>query len=190
MPKKSSAKPARVVPKIHYTLQQEIKASPFSPMAQANCLYQFKQVRNALADLEFGDDPTDESWRIVSDAINLLETLVRHGEYPIKNESGLVVASHWPGCGVNVSVEMGDKAGLLQDAIDGMLKADELAKQGLPLRLDASGLVAVKAVLEDYIQALRVLPARTMIRCHRATEIRLIRLYGEEAIKGSHILSR
>ena len=179
-----------LVPKTHYSQQQENKASPFTPMSYADCQYQLIQMRGALVDLEYGADPTDESWRIISDAINLLETLVRHGQYPIKDESGLVVASHWPGFGMNVMVEVGDKSGLLQDAIGGMLKADELAKQGLPLRLDASGLVAVKAVLEDYFEALRTLPARTMIRCHRATEIRIIRLYGQDAIKGSHIMSR
>lgn len=187
---KTPAKSRSLVPKTHYTLQQEKKASSLTPLPLVDYQYQLKQMQHALADMEVGEDPTNESWRIISDAINLLETLVRHGQHPIKDESGLVVASHWPGCGMNVVVEMGDRSGLLQDAIDGMLKADDLAKQGLPLRLDASGLAAVKAVLEDYSEAVRTLPAKTMIRCHRATELRIINLYGQDAVKGSNILSR
>ena len=72
---------------------------------------------------------------------------------------------------------MADTSGLLADAIAAMAKAGERALDGLPLRLDGSGIAAVRAVLEDYQSALEALPARTMIRCHRATEKRIRAIY-------------
>ena len=45
--------------------------------------------------------------------------------------------------------------------------------QGGAIRLDGPGIAAIRAVLEDYAELLAVLPERTVIACHRATEKRL-----------------
>jgi hypothetical protein len=44
---------------------------------------------------------------------------------------------------------------------------------GKPLRLDAAGILAVRAVLEDYASLLDTLPERTIVAAHRITEKRI-----------------
>ena len=83
-----------------------------------------------------------------SDAVNLLETLVLQGEIE-------------------------DSQGLLPDAIAALAEAGERSLNGQPLRLSGPGIQAVRGVLEDYAEVIAVLPARTMIRCHRLTERRI-----------------
>jgi hypothetical protein len=100
--------------------------------------------------LETAAEPGKEDWRVVSDAVNMLETLV---------------------------VEMQvceDASGLLMDAIRGLAVAGQRHKrEGKPIRLDGPGIQAVRTVLANYAELLDMLPARTMIRCHRLTEKRI-----------------
>jgi hypothetical protein len=93
--------------------------------------------------------PTTDDWRVVSDAVNLMETLV---------------------------VEMKvceDSSGLLMDAITGLALAGKRNMAGGSIRMDGAGIKSVRAILSDYAELLDVLPARVMIRCHRLTEKRL-----------------
>lgn len=106
---------------------------------------------DGLAQLEKGDAPGKEDWAVCSDAVNLLETLVKQGE-----------------------VE--DNQGLLLDAITALAQAGQRHKAGQALRLSGAGMQAVRAVLEDYAAVISVLPARTMIRCHRLTEKRILEI--------------
>ena len=122
--------------------------------------------------------------------MNLLETLVQHGEAPVRNvATGQIIASHWRDCDGD-PMEIADTSGLLQDAIAAMTKAGQRMFDGHPLRLDGPGLQAVRAVLEDYQTALECLPARTMVRCHRATEKRIREIYGriEHLPDGVHVM--
>ena len=87
---------------------------------------------------------------MVSDAVNMLETLV---------------------------VEMkvcDDDSGLLADAVRALAVAGQRHKrEGKPIRLDGPGIQAVRSILANYAELLEVLPARTMYRCHRLTEQRI-----------------
>jgi uncharacterized protein YyaL (SSP411 family) len=102
-----------------------------------------------LAAMEKAPSPTTDDWRVVSDAVNLMETLI---------ETMKVCE---------------DTKGLLMDAITAMAMAGKRNTAGGAIRLDGAGIQAVRAILEDYAALLDVLPARTMIRCHRLTEKRL-----------------
>lgn len=102
-----------------------------------------------LAAMEKAPSPTTDDWRVVSDAVNLMETLI---------ETMKVCE---------------DASGLLIDAITAMAMAGKRNTAGGAIRLDGAGIQAVRAVLEDYAALIDVLPARTMIRCHRLTETRL-----------------
>lgn len=132
-----------------YTLLDEMAASPTEPLPQAWRTHQLTKMYEGLNNLETGEDPQPNDWRLVSDAVNLVETLV---------------------------VEMKvceDANGLLMDAITALAKAGKRSKAGQRLRLDGEGIVAVRSILRDYAELLDVLPARTMVRCHRLTEKRL-----------------
>ncbi len=132
-----------------YTMMDELLASPTEPLPQAWRTHQLTKMYEGLHNLEQGDNPQPDDWRLVSDAVNLVETLV---------------------------VEMKvceDGSGLLMDAITAMAKAGRRSKAGQSLRLDGEGIVAVRSILSDYADLINLLPARVMVRCHRLTEKRL-----------------
>ena len=148
MRKSSKRKPAGR-PKT-YNVFNELLASPTEPLPQAYRTHHLTRMYEGLHALETADNPSTEDWRVVSDAVNMLETLV---------------------------VEMQvceDASGLLQDAIRGLAVAGQRNKrEGKPIRLDGPGIQAVRSILANYAELLEVLPARTMYRCHRLTEQRI-----------------
>jgi DNA-binding transcriptional regulator PaaX len=132
-----------------YTLFDEMAASPTDLLPQDWRTYQLTRMYEGLAAMEKAPTPTTDDWRVVSDAVNLMETLI-----------------------VDMKV-CEDTSGLLMDAITAMAMAGKRNIAGGAIRLDGAGIQAVRAVLEDYAALLDMLPARTMIRCHRLTEKRI-----------------
>lgn len=136
----------------HYTHWDVLLASPTAPLPKAKQLHQLMAMWLGLAAMEQGKEPAPDDWRVCSDAVNLLETMVIQG-----------VAK--------------DDSGLLMDAITALALSGKRHLKGGSLRLDGKGMQAVRSVLEDYAALLDVLPARTVIQCHRATEFRLRQIY-------------
>lgn len=132
-----------------YGLLDVLLASSTEPLPQSKRTHQLTRMWNGLASLERAPAPTTEDWRLCSDALNLMETFVR-----------------------TMSVAE-DGRGLLDDAIAALASAGMRHRRGLALRLDAPGIQAVRAVLEDYAELLEQLPARTVIEAHRLTEQRI-----------------
>ena len=135
-----------------YTLVDEMMASPTQPLPDRSRLRQLTVMWQGLAAMETGETPTNNDWRVVSDCINLMETLVKEMEI------------------------CEDTTGLLMDAITAMAMAGRRKWQGGALRLDGAGIQAVRAVLENYADLLEVLPHRTVVRCHRMTERRMLKI--------------
>jgi hypothetical protein len=126
----------------------ELMASPTDPMPAETRRHQLTRMWQGLRALELDEKPTTDDWRICSDAVNLLETLIGDG----------VVQ---------------DASGLLNDAVAALATAGKRHMQGQRLGLSGSGIQTIRAVLEDYEMCLNSLPARTMIRAHRKTEARI-----------------
>ena len=135
-----------------YTLLDVMTASPTEPTPADKQLYQLTRMYGALRAIELDKAPTTEDWRLCSDAVNLMETLVTQG-----------LAQ--------------DSSGLLLDAVTALANAGRRHLQGGAIRLDGAGIQAVRAVLEDYSAALEHLPHRTMVQCHRATEARISEIH-------------
>jgi hypothetical protein len=133
----------------HYTILDEMMASPTEPLPAEYRRHQLLRMYQGLASMEKSQNPTTEDWRVCSDGINLMETLIKTMQV------------------------CEDNSGLLMDAITAMAMAGRRNLAGNAIRLDGAGIQAVRAILEDYAALLDVLPARTMIRCHRLTEKRL-----------------
>lgn len=131
-----------------YTLLDEMFASAYEPMPKAERVYQLTQMWTGLSGLVKADHPTTNDWRVCSDAVNLMETLVS----------------------MNICE---DSSGLLNDAIEAMALAGKRHMAGNTLRLSGAGIQAVRSVLEDYADMLEVLSHRTIVRCHRLTEKRI-----------------
>ncbi|EJL90457.1 hypothetical protein PMI15_00270 [Polaromonas sp. CF318] len=126
----------------------ELLASPIAPMPKALRVHQLTRMWQGLAAIETAPLPTTDDWRVCSDAVNLMETLVDMGQ-----------------------VE--DHRGLLLDAVAALAMAGKRHVAGNHIRMDGKGIQAIRAVLEDYAKVLEALPHRTMVQCHRLTEKRL-----------------
>ncbi len=131
-----------------YTLLDEMTASPTAPMTKDRQVRQLTIMWEGLQAIETAATPNPDHWRVCSDAVNMMETMV---------EMGVIE----------------DSSGLLLDAVTGLAIAGKRAMRGEQIRLDGPGIRAVRAVLEDYATVIEHLSARTMVRCHRRTEKRI-----------------
>ena len=138
-----------------YSAMDVLLASPDTPTPADKRTHQLTRMWNGLHNLETAENPTEDDWMVCSDAINLMETLIKMG-----------------------LVE--DNGGLIEDAIKALSDAAHRTTQGKPMRLSGQGIQAVRAVLEDYAAVLEVVPHRQMIMAHRATETTL-----QKIIKGA-----
>lgn len=132
-----------------YTLWDELLASPTEPLPPEKRRHQLTRMLQGLAAMETGAQPSTDDWRVVADAVNLMETLVGMGE-------------------------LADTSGMVADAVAAMARAGRRhVLTAAHLRLDAADIQTLRGLLEDYATALDALPARTMVRAHRLTEKRL-----------------
>jgi hypothetical protein len=133
-------------------------ASPSEPLPEPLQRHQLTRMHQGLDAMEKAPEPTTDDWRVVSDAVNIMETLI--------------TGSPWLDCDGD-PVEIKDESGLLPDAVAAMAMAGKRHRLGGNIRLDGAGIQAVRGVLADYAGLLEVLPARTMIKAHRDTERRI-----------------
>jgi hypothetical protein len=134
--------------KLTYSMMDVMLADPDKPMKAAPRLRQLTYMWGGLASLEKEKDPTQKDWLAVSDAINMMETLV----------------------------EMGfarDDDNLIQEAVLVMKACTDRYQNGNPLRLTGSGIQLIRGILEDYAYLIENLDERTMVHAHRKTEMRI-----------------
>lgn len=130
--------------KATYSPMAILLASPAEPLAKQKREFQLTQMWQALAALERATEATRNDWRICSDVVNLMTTLV-------------------------AMQHLKDNDGLLQEATAALL----VSAQDLKIPLDPVAAIALRAVWEDYASALEQIPARTILQAHRLTELRL-----------------
>lgn len=131
-----------------YTHWDVLMASGTDPMPAAKQQWQLLKMYEGLRSLEQSENPSFQDWIACSDAVNMMETLTEMGA-------------------------CSDTSGLLDDAVKALAGAGERYKTHKTLRLTGEGIAAIRAVLEDYAEAIRTLPARTMMQCHIKTEARM-----------------
>ena len=154
-----------------YSHIDEMLASPYQPLSAERRRNQLLRMWEGLRAIETAPEPSNDDWRLCSDAVNLMETLLRNGDAR-PDEHGQVSTNWWRDCAGDW-VQIHDSGKLLTDAIAALTAAGIRKLDGGQIRLDADGTQAVRAVLENYRDLLDVLPARTIIRAHRLTEKRI-----------------
>ena len=143
-----------------YTLWDELRADPVQPLSIKDRINTVGKMADSMDALKLEPCPPVEDWRRLSDMVNMVTTLVDMGE-------------------------MLDSHALLADACEAMVKASDRYKAGQPLRFDGPGVQAMDSLFQDYSMAVSVLPARTMIRCHRLTVKRLQSIRkGQQRVSG------
>lgn len=128
----------------HYNLLSVLFASNSEPMPTTDRINYLTKMYEALNSLETSDRPNKEDWLLCSDAVNHMETFIE-----------MKVCT--------------DDEGLLQDATHALVKAQRRHLEGFPIRLDGAGIIAVRSLIQDYAECLKLLPHRTVINCHRRT---------------------
>ena len=154
-----------------YSVMDMLMADAVKPTPESKQRHQLTRMWEGLRAIETAPEPTNDDWRVCSDAVNLVETLVREGE-PRPDDSGKVVSNWWRDCAGDW-VQIHDSGKLLLDAVTAMAAAGIRKINGGQIRLDSFGIKAVRGVLEDYSELLELLPARSIIRAHRLTEKRI-----------------
>ena len=134
-----------------YTHWDVLMASPTEPLPVEKRMFQLTRMFEGLSALEKDPAPTYDDWKVVSDALNMMETLLVMGQ-----------------------VE--DPDNLIGDAASALAKAGNRSLKGHPIRLDGSAIQLIRAILQDYCDVLDNLPARTMIQAHRQTESRVTKI--------------
>ena len=134
-----------------YTHWDVLMASPTNPLPLEKRMFQLTRMFEGLSALERDPEPTYDDWKVVSDALNMMETLLVMGQ-----------------------VE--DPDNLIGDAASALAKAGNRSLKGHPIRLDGSAIQIIRAILQDYCTVLDNLPARTMIQAHRQTESRVTKI--------------
>jgi len=135
-------------PKFSYSHWDVLLASPTEPLPKQKRDRQLAIMKAGLANIERAPEVTLRDWEVVSDAVNMMQTLLEMG----------VVA---------------DEQDAIGDAITALANAGmRHLQKGMSLRLNGPDIVTLRGVLEDYEMVLENLPARTMIAAHRATEKR------------------
>lgn len=132
-----------------YSVMDMLMADAVKPTPEAKQRHQLTRMWEGLHALEQSPNPTHDDWVVVSDALNLMETLIAMG---------------WAH----------DPDGLIEEAVQALATAAQRhIDTGAPIRLSGAGIQTIRGLLEDYSEALKELPHRTIISCHRKTEKRI-----------------
>lgn len=126
-----------------------LMADPVKPIAESKRKAQLELIHACLRSIEQNPNPTLQQWEIISDVVNMMETLLEMGEIQ-------------------------DTDDLIGDAVAALAKAGQRhIEKNVPIRFDGRDLTTIRGVIEDYEMVGEHLSARTMIRAHRLTEKRV-----------------
>jgi len=134
--------------KLTYSMLDVMMSSPDRPMKDSSRVHQLTRMWGGLAAMETAENPTQADWIAVSDAVNMMETLVEMGF--AKDEDNLIA-----------------------EAVLVLKATAEKYKNGTQLRLTGAGIQLLRGILEDYAYLAENLDERTMVHAHRKTEMRI-----------------
>ena len=134
--------------KLTYSMLNVMMADPDRPMKDSARDHQLTRMWSGLAALETAVTPTQQDWIAVSDAVNMMESLVEMGFAK-------------------------DEDNLIEEAVFILKATAERYKNGQQLRLTGAGIQLIRGILEDYTELTKQIDERTMVQAHRRTEMRI-----------------
>jgi len=134
--------------KLTYSMLDVMMSSPERPMKDSARTHQLTRMWGGLAAMETAENPTQADWIAVTDAVNMMETLVEMGFAK-------------------------DEDNLIEEAVLILKATAERYKGTNQLRLTGAGIQLLRGILEDYAALIEQIDERTMVHCHRKTEMRI-----------------
>lgn len=136
--------------KLTYSLWDVLMADPDKPITEEKRQHQLTRMYIALDQIEKGDNPTVDDLALVSDAVELTDSFY-HGEMTTLEPDNELTRS-------------------ILEARRALIAAYIRHRTGAAIRLTGTGMQAVRSVMDRYYALLEVIPERTLIQLHRATE--------------------
>lgn len=148
-------------PKHTYTALDLLMASP-QPMPDAQRTAYMAGFATALHTIQYGSVSTPENWRVMADAVNLVETFCSHP---------------WPDpAAPGELIDIADESGALAAANQAMTQAARLHKlQGGNIRLSADGRQALADLVDLLGVILQTVSHRSALQCHNQTEAAILK---------------
>ena len=144
--KKKSYRPHEFGKPAGYSFMHELLASPTEPMPVSTQNAYFEMIIKALEEVD--SELSVQHWNALSEMVNIMQTLVLQGLCE-------------------------DASGLVEDAVEALANAGRCHLDGAAMQLNPSEQSSVRAIAADFIEVTQVIPHREMVRCHRATQIRI-----------------
>ena len=144
--KKKTYRPHKFGKPAGYSAMDELLASPTEPMPVATQNHYFELILSALEGLS--SELTSRQWNALSEMVNIMQTMCMRGLCE-------------------------DANGLVEDAVEALANAGRCHLAGDAIQLSATEQSSVRAIAADFIEVTQVIPHREMVRCHRATQIRI-----------------
>lgn len=143
-------------PRHTYSTLDLMLASP-QPMSSLQRMAYIAGFKRALHAIQFEPISTPEQWRIMADAVNLVETFCAHP---------------WPDPQApRELIDIAEEAGALQAAAQSMREAARLHKlQGGSIRISADGREALAGLVELLDTILQTISHRAALQCHNECE--------------------
>ena len=144
--KKKSHRPHAFRKPAGYSALDELIASPTEPMPLATQNHYFELILSALDGIS--GELTPRQWNALSEMVNIMQTMCMRGLCE-------------------------DANGLVDDAVQALANAGRYHLAGDAIRLSAAEQSSVRAIAADFMEVSQVIPHREMVRCHRATQLRI-----------------
>lgn len=133
---------------------------PMEPLAR---VVHICMIEHCIDSLQDGDEDLMESWRILSDVVNLSETFVTHN------------GGVWKGCDLK-PVTLADDDGLIDDGIRTLYEYGKQFRGDKVLPLSNEGAERIRDLLYCYEEIIGLLPRSEVEKCRNITKTRINQL--------------
>jgi hypothetical protein len=134
---------------MHYTLLDELRASPTEPMPEATRRARMADIRKHFHELAYGLAPTRREWKVIAVVGNMFETMLRFKM--VEDPHGILAAAQ------SVLIQV----------------AEHALDNSVPVRLVGTEVAIIETLIDAYGDVLEALPHRDIIKVARETNIQM-----------------
>ncbi len=140
-------------------------ADPVNPAPEEKRERMLATLRSAMVTITQGKHPTEEEWRVLSDLVNMIETMEVRG-----------------------NMDRADTTEHMTGAMKGMVLAANRYREGKAMRLDGEGVRHLSALLEIYAQTLEEFSERESLEIILETSDRVRAAQAGKTVPDRHVI--